>query len=147
MDDLTPEIRARCLRCSYKMCGREAILPKSLPIPICYDPMETPQGSGGFADVWKGKHNGQEVAAKVLRVNTRGDIEKNRRVSCPRFVAWINKLIGSYAAILQGGLDMEYASSSERVAADRRDDDRKPASVRDGVTMDEEWERHRVSEA
>ena len=83
MDDLPLDVRRRCLRCSYRTCGREAILPKSLSIPTCYNPMDTPQCSGGFADVWRGKYKGQAVAAKALRVYTTSDFEKIRKVGCP----------------------------------------------------------------
>ena len=71
------------MRSSYKICGRESLLPNSLPIPICYDPMKIPQYAGGFADVWKGKYNGRDVAVKVLRVYQTNDFEVIRKVSCP----------------------------------------------------------------
>ena len=54
----------------------------------------------------------------------------------------INKLTVSCAAVLQGGHDVEDASSSERVTVDRCDNDGKP--VRDGITVDGEWEYHPV---
>ena len=56
------------------------MLPKSLPIPLCYNPSETPQRYGGFADVWKGEHKGQVVAAKVFRAPVTGDREQIRKV-------------------------------------------------------------------
>lgn len=31
---------------------------------------------GGFADVWKGDHHGREVAVKVIRTYTKGDLQK-----------------------------------------------------------------------
>jgi len=70
----------------YKICGRQALLPRSLGIPLCYDPTEAPLRCGGFADVWKGTHRGQEVAAKALRVRSTNDFERIRKVGCPRFV-------------------------------------------------------------
>jgi hypothetical protein len=48
--------------------------------------METPQYSGGFADVWKGRYNDREVAAKVLRVYLRDDFRQIRRVGSPLVV-------------------------------------------------------------
>ena len=107
--------------------------------------METSQRFGGVADVWKGKYNGREVAAKVLRVYLTSDIEGIRKVGCPQVVC-VNKLTISHAEILQGGNDMEDPSSSERIAIIRRDGDRKSAPVRDGVRMDGEWECERVCE-
>jgi hypothetical protein len=60
------------------------MLPKSLAIPLCYDPMVNPLFSGGFADVWKGRYHGREIAAKVLRVYLKNDLERIRRVGCLR---------------------------------------------------------------
>jgi len=37
---------------------------------------------GGFADVWKGKYRGREVAAKVLRIYSKNDPERIRKVGC-----------------------------------------------------------------
>ena len=80
MDDLPPEIRRRCLRCSYRMCGREALLPKSLQIPLCYDPAENPRRVDVLVDVWKGEYKGQEVAAKAFRVYMMNDLERIGKV-------------------------------------------------------------------
>jgi len=66
----------------YRLCGRRALLPRSLTIPLCYDPSESPLCHGGFADVWKGEHRGQEVAAKVLRIYSKNDPGRVRRVGC-----------------------------------------------------------------
>jgi hypothetical protein len=71
------QIRRRCLRSIYRICGRQALLPRSLKIPLCYDPKETPLYHGGFADVWKCQYNGQEVVAKVLRVYLRDDLSED----------------------------------------------------------------------
>jgi len=35
---------------------------------------------GGFSDVWKGRYNGGEVAAKALRIYTSDDLDRVRRV-------------------------------------------------------------------
>ena len=58
------------------VCGRHALLPKSLQIPLCYDRSVAPLYRGGFSDVWKGKHKGRHVAVKVLRVYSTGDFVK-----------------------------------------------------------------------
>ena len=71
--------------------------------------------------------------------------EEIRNVGCPGL--WLmNELTISYAAVLQGGHDVEDAASPERVAAIGRHDDRKPASVSDGIGVDEEWEHQRIFE-
>ena len=41
-----------------------------------YDRTGGPLCRGGFADVWKGDHCGREVAVKVMRTYTRGDLQK-----------------------------------------------------------------------
>ena len=90
MDDISPEICRHCLWSSYEICCREALLPKSLQVPLCYDPTETPQCVGVLADVWKGEHNGQVVAAKALRIHikTKDGLEQTRRVGDPQPVTF-----------------------------------------------------------
>jgi len=51
--------------------------------------MGVPHYSGGFADVWKAKHNGQNVAVKVFKAYTMGDPERVRKVGCPRLTVFI----------------------------------------------------------
>ena len=80
LDSLPPETRRECLRSSYRICGCESLLPKSLLIPLCYNPVDTPQTYGGLADVWKGEYEGREVAAKALRVYRTSDLERIRKV-------------------------------------------------------------------
>jgi len=67
----------------HRICGRKALLPRSLTIPLCYDPEENPLRHDEFGDVWKGQHNGREVAAKVLRVYSTSDFEKTTKVGSP----------------------------------------------------------------
>ncbi|KAF9643686.1 kinase-like protein [Thelephora ganbajun] len=67
LDSLPQKIYGRCLHYLYRICGRQALLPKSLAIPLCYNTTEIPHYYGGFSDVWKGQYNGQEVAVKALR--------------------------------------------------------------------------------
>ena len=56
------------------------MIPHSIQIPLCYDRTEPPRYEGGFAQVWKGKHKGMEVAVKVLKVTMESDIVKIKRV-------------------------------------------------------------------
>jgi len=74
--DLPPRLRRKCLSVLCKICGRHALLPSSLKIPLCYDRSGTPLYHGGYADVWKGEHNGCQIAVKVLRVYSTSDFEK-----------------------------------------------------------------------
>ena len=83
LDRLAPEIRRRCLRYLHRICGHNALLPRSLIIPLCYDPKENPLRHDEFGDVWKGRYDGREVAAKVLRVYTTSDFERTKMVGSP----------------------------------------------------------------
>ena len=82
MNGLTLQTRRKFLHVVYKICGYHALIPQSLEISLCYDPNEQPICRGGFADVWKGQYHGREVAAKVLRLRQREDLERVRRVGC-----------------------------------------------------------------
>lgn len=104
--------------------------------------MENPQCSGEFSDVWKGNHNGREVAAKVLRVYVTSDLKAIRKVVHPRILVIANELTTSCSEVLQGGLGVEESSSSERVTVARRYDGRK--TIRDNVRVDEQREYHRL---
>lgn len=83
---LPPEIRRKCLSYLIRTCGLRALIPSSLQIPLCYDQMEGPLYHGGFLDVWKGQYNGQQVAAKALRVYSMNDLDKIKTVGCPQLV-------------------------------------------------------------
>ena len=88
-----PEVRKACVCYLYKICGRLALLPKSLVIPLHYDPTGYPLCHGGSADVWKGHYLDREVAAKVLRVYSRNDLGGITRVgrrSRPWLIMHIN---------------------------------------------------------
>ena len=130
----------------HKICGREALLPKSFPIPLCYDAMDTPQTHGGLADVWKGEHRGREVAAEALRVYRTSDFERIRKVGGAPLIVSSNEPV-FHTVVLQGGGDVEDASSPECVTTVRRDDVRGSPSVRDGIRVDGEWEHQPVSAA
>ena len=107
--------------------------------------METPQSHGGFADVWKGKYMGRDVAAKVLRISMSSDLDRIRKVSCSEIVIFINEPTSLPGAeVLQGGNDMEHTASYKRIGTSRCDNDR--VSVCDGIRVDGEWEHQHVCE-
>ena len=58
------------------MCGRHALLPTAMKVLAQYDRTGSALYRGGFADVWKGDHCGREVAVKVIRTYTKGDLQK-----------------------------------------------------------------------
>ena len=76
MPELSPETRKKCLKLLYRICGRHALLPKALKIPSCYNQSSAALYRGGFADVWKGEHRGQDVAVKVIRTYSNSDLQK-----------------------------------------------------------------------
>ena len=76
-------MRGKCLGYLYEICGRQALLPKSMEIPLCYDPMVTPPCRGVFGDMRKSQYRGQEVAAKALRVSQKSDLKQIRKVGRP----------------------------------------------------------------
>lgn len=80
LDALKPLTRMECLRYLPKICGNQGLIPRSLAIPLCYDPTGCPLYQGAFADVWKGHHRGREVAAKVLRLSPKNDCKPITKV-------------------------------------------------------------------
>ncbi|KAF9643873.1 kinase-like protein [Thelephora ganbajun] len=88
LDSLPPPTYRRFLRTSYRICGHQVLLPKSLAIPLCYNAMEIPHCRGGFADVWKGQYNGLDVAAKALKVYSTDNFDRIRRTFCREVMTW-----------------------------------------------------------
>jgi len=81
LEFLDPALRARCLQVLSKICGRQAILPRSLSIPVSWDPAEAPLYQSGCADVWKGRFRRQDVAIKIPRIYQSVGYQKIREVS------------------------------------------------------------------
>ena len=52
---LLPQIRKKCLKLLYRMCGQHAYLPRAMKIHAEYDRTSVALYRGGSADVWKGK--------------------------------------------------------------------------------------------
>ena len=115
------------------------MLPRSLEIPLCYNPTDDPVCHGEVADLWKGHYKGQRVAAQVLRLLQGGDADQVRRVSC----RWRSRLFicvnnrSCLVEVLQGGRNMEGPPSSKRATVVGRYDDRE--SARDGIRVDVKW--------
>ena len=90
--DLSLPVRVKCFRRLYRTCGRRGLLPETLKIPVCYDRNVYPLYQGGYADVWKGEHCGQEVAVKVIRIYRGKNLQKTFGVGCkicPLPVPWL----------------------------------------------------------
>lgn len=137
MDTLTPEIRRISLHYLYRICGHQALFPRSLTIPLCYDPKKYPSCSGGHADVWKGRYCDIEAAAKVLRLRTTdlNDLGQIRRV-CVDGVVYSSYTQNSLRLIevLRRSRRVEGSPPSKCAAALGCDND--CLSVCDGVRMD-----------
>ena len=80
LDTLAPWLRGRCLNTLCGICSRHGLLPRSVQIPLCYNRLDAPLYHGGYAEVWKGQHQGREVAVKVLKVCLADDLNKITRV-------------------------------------------------------------------
>ena len=66
---------------------------------------------GGYADVWKGEHQGLHVAVKVLRVYSTSDFEEITSVGSHSFPkVCVNQLMPNAIEVLQGGRDLENSS-------------------------------------
>jgi hypothetical protein len=72
----------KCLKLLYRTCGNHARLPGALMVLDCYDRNGDPLYRGGYADVWKGEHAGQDVAVKVIRAYSSHDLQKVIKVGC-----------------------------------------------------------------
>ena len=77
---VNPSLKNRCFRVLRKVSPTHGILPKSYYLPgvtlmdtIFYAP-------GGFADVWKGQLDGNQVCVKAFRTQTPGNLDKIKRV-------------------------------------------------------------------
>ena len=76
MPNLSQQTRNKCLKSLYRMCGRHALLPRTLKIHVSYNQTGEALYRGGFADVWKGEHGGQDVAVKVIRTYSNSDLQR-----------------------------------------------------------------------
>ncbi|KAF9646874.1 kinase-like protein [Thelephora ganbajun] len=88
MDTLAPWLRRKCLSTLCRICDRQGLLPRSVQIPLCFNQADIPLYEGGFANVWKGQHQGREAAVKVLKVYETSDFEKIMRRFCKEVMAW-----------------------------------------------------------
>ena len=93
--NLPPPAQKKSLRLLYRACGHHAIVPSALKVTIDYDRTGDALYRGGYADVWKGKFSGQDVAVKVIRLYSKDVLQKVINVGpnrwnfvspCPRLI-------------------------------------------------------------
>jgi hypothetical protein len=82
--DLLASRRQKCIAILRKICGSRCLLPDSHNISsgLVVD-TSTPVAAGGYADVYKGVHQGVFVAVKVLRRGQMDeeDLKKTKKAS------------------------------------------------------------------
>ena len=122
------------MRILHGVCSHHALLPQSLAITPHYNTTGDAMCRGGFGEVWKGQHRGQEVAVKVLKVYKKDDLEKIRRVGFWRHSCSYMHQRLTDVEVLQGGYGMEDPPSSKHIATVRCYNVRE--SVRDGIEVD-----------
>jgi len=120
-------MKKKCLSALCKICGRHALLPSPFQIPLCFDQSkDRARYRGGYADVWVGKHQGCDVAVKVLRVYSESDLDKTTSVSHhPRLAKSAYQRADDRCDrtdVLQGSCNVEGPPPSERAPAVGGDD-------------------------
>ena len=75
------DLRRKSVRILRKVCGSQAILPRHCIISedIAKEG-DIAFASGGFADVWKGRHHGNRVCIKAFRAYTAENLSKIKQV-------------------------------------------------------------------
>ena len=82
--DLT--LRRKCVRILRRVCGSQTILPRSCILSENISKEgDIAFASGGFVDVWKGRHNRNRVCIKVFRAYKAEDPSKIKQVCSLRF--------------------------------------------------------------
>ena len=75
------DLRRKSIRILRKVCGAQTILPRSCTLSenISKDG-DIAFASGGFADVWRGRHSGGRVCIKAFRAYTADNLSKIKQV-------------------------------------------------------------------
>jgi len=80
------DLRRRSVRLLRSVCGSQTILPRSCTLSDNISKeADVKFASGGFADVWKGRHNGNHVCVKAFRAYTACNLSKIKQVCGSRF--------------------------------------------------------------
>ena len=69
--NVEPDLRRKSSRILRRICAANTILPRSYTLSDNISKVgDIAFASGGFADVWKGRHNGNSICVKAFRVYT-----------------------------------------------------------------------------
>jgi hypothetical protein len=75
------DLRRRSVRILRRVCGLQTVLPRSCILSENISKEgDIAFASGGFADVWKGRHNGNSVCIKAFRAYTAENLSKIKQV-------------------------------------------------------------------
>ena len=75
------DLRRRCVRILRRVCGSQQILPRSCILSENISKQgDIAFASGGFADVWKGRYDGNCVCIKMFRAYTAENLSKIKQV-------------------------------------------------------------------
>ena len=79
--NMSLDLRRRSVRILRRLCGSQNILPRSCILSEnILKEGDIAFASGGFADVWKGRHNGNLVCIKAFRAYTAENLSKIKQV-------------------------------------------------------------------
>jgi len=75
------DLRKKIFRILRKVCGSQTVLPRSCILSDnTVKEGDIAFTSGGFADVWEGRHNGNRVCIKAFRILTTESLFKIKQV-------------------------------------------------------------------
>ena len=87
------DLREMSVQILRKVCGSQSVLPRSciLSNDISTEG-DTAFTSGRFADVWKGRHNGNPVCIKAFRTENTEDLSETKQVSTQSTILYVTRL-------------------------------------------------------
>ena len=110
------DLRRRSVRILRRVCGSQTILPRSCILSENISKEgDIAFASGGFTDVWKGRHNGNRVCIKAFRAYTAENLSKIKQVRSSYFTCSV-RLSRLVAAFVSRNRDLEAPLSPERPA-------------------------------
>ena len=78
--NMSLDLRRRSVRILRGVCGLQTILPRSCILSDNISKGDIAFATGGLADVWKGRHNGNPVCIKAFSAYTANNLTKIKEV-------------------------------------------------------------------